>query len=129
LIVSDPESGVEEILSAKSPSFLQRMKCQPKQPIIPIENISTRHILTSLTRLPNQNAELPPLNVPNRIRIEEFGKQEFFIHHEFFSFANSRLKSVHGIPINFGQERREWDSSPANVNSPSATKSFQLFCG
>ena len=134
LIVSDPESGVEKRFSAKNADFLQRMKCQPKQPTIPIENISIRHILTRLTKLPSQIAELPPLTVTNRIRIEEFGKQEFFIHHQFFPFANPQLKSLHGIQINFGQERREqerreWDSSPANVNSPSATKSFQSCCG
>jgi len=62
------------------------MKCQPKQPTIPIENVSIRHILTRMTKLPIQNAELPLLTVANRIRIEEFGKQEFFIHYQISLF-------------------------------------------
>ena len=62
------------------------MKCQPKQPTIPIENVSIRHILTGLTKRSIQNAELPALTVANRIRIEEFGKQEFFIHRQISPF-------------------------------------------
>ena len=129
LIVSDPESGVEEIFSAKNTDFLQRMKCQPKQPTIPIENISIRHILTSLTKLPNQNAELPSLTVPNGIRIEEFGKQEFFIHHQFFSFADPHFHRIHRIQIDLGHENRELESSLANVKTPPDTKSFRFSCG